>query len=31
MTRPVCPYPEVAVHTGTGSTDDEASFRCQAP
>ena len=30
-TRPVCPYPEVAVHIGTGSTDDEGSYRCEAP
>ena len=31
MTRPVCPYPEVAVYMVTGSVDDEASFRCEAP
>jgi feruloyl esterase len=29
-TRPLCPYPERAVYRGTGSTDDEASFVCQA-
>ena len=28
-TRPLCPYPEQAVYTGTGSTDDAASFVCQ--
>ena len=31
LTRPVCAYPDVATYTGTGSTDDEASFRCEAP
>ena len=31
MTRPVCAYPEVAVYGGTGPTDDQASFRCEAP
>lgn len=31
LTRPVCPYPEVAVYEGTGTTDDEASFRCATP
>lgn len=30
-TRPLCPYPQVAVHSGTGSTDDAASFACTAP
>ena len=30
-TRPLCPYPEVAKHQGTGSTDDAASFACKAP
>ncbi|MCY4077347.1 MAG: tannase/feruloyl esterase family alpha/beta hydrolase, partial [Acidobacteria bacterium] len=29
-TRPLCPYPEQAVYSGTGSTDDAASFVCQA-
>jgi len=28
-TRPLCPYPQVAVYTGTGSTDDEANFVCK--
>ncbi len=27
-TRPVCPYPEVAKYTGSGSIDDAASFVC---
>jgi feruloyl esterase len=30
-TRPLCLYPAVAVYTGSGSTDDAANFRCQAP
>jgi Tannase and feruloyl esterase len=29
-TRPLCPYPQVAVYNGTGSTDDAASFTCKA-
>ena len=28
-TRPLCPYPQVAVYKGTGSTDDAASFECR--
>lgn len=28
-TRPLCPYPEVAVYSGTGSTDDAANFSCK--
>ena len=28
-TRPLCPYPQVAVHTGTGSVDVAASFVCK--
>ena len=31
MTRPVCAYPGAAAYAGSGSTDDEANFRCQAP
>ena len=27
MTRPVCPYPQVAVYDGTGEPSNEASFR----
>jgi len=30
-TRPLCPYPQVAVYQGTGSIDDAANFRCAAP
>jgi feruloyl esterase len=28
-TRPLCPYPQVAVYTGTGSTDDARNFSCR--
>jgi len=28
-TRPLCPYPQVAVYRGNGSTDDAASFACK--
>jgi Tannase and feruloyl esterase len=31
MTRPLCPYPQVAGWTGKGSTDDAANFACKAP
>ena len=31
QTRPLCPYPQVAKHKGTGSTDDAANFACSAP
>ena len=31
MTRPLCPYPQVAVYKGVGSTNDAASFVCKAP
>jgi feruloyl esterase len=27
-TRPLCPYPQVARHNGTGSIDDAANFSC---
>ena len=30
-TRPLCPYPQTAVYTGTGSTDDAENFVCQLP
>jgi hypothetical protein len=30
-TRPLCPYPQVARHSGQGSIDDAANFRCVAP
>jgi hypothetical protein len=28
-TRPLCPYPERATYSGTGSRDDEKNFRCE--
>ncbi len=28
-TRPLCPYPQVAVYKGTGSTDDARNFVCK--
>jgi len=31
MTRPLCPYPEIAVYTGTGSTNDVGNFTCSKP
>jgi len=31
MTRPLCPYPQVAQYTGVGSTNDAANFVCRAP
>jgi feruloyl esterase len=30
-TRPLCPYPQIAVYSGKGSTNDAANFSCQAP
>ena len=30
MTRPLCPYPKVAVYTGVGSVNDAANFVCKA-
>ena len=30
-TRPLCPHPQVARYSGTGSVDDAAHFRCEAP
>jgi feruloyl esterase len=29
-TRPLCPYPQVAVYSGRGSTDEAESFACEA-
>jgi feruloyl esterase len=26
--RPLCPYPQVAIYSGSGSTDEAANFRC---
>jgi feruloyl esterase len=31
MTRPLCPYPEVAKYDGSGETNRAASFSCVAP
>jgi Tannase and feruloyl esterase len=31
MTRPLCPFPQLAKYKGTGSTDDAANFSCAAP
>jgi feruloyl esterase len=31
MVRPLCPYPQVAVYKGSGSTNDAANFPCKAP
>lgn len=30
-TRPLCPHPQVARYTGTGSIDDASNFRCEVP
>jgi feruloyl esterase len=30
-TRPLCPYPQVARHNGTGGIDDAANFACRMP
>ena len=30
-TRPLCPHPQVARYTGSGSIEDAASFRCELP
>jgi feruloyl esterase len=30
-TRPLCPYPQVAAYSGSGSTDDGRNFTCKAP
>jgi feruloyl esterase len=29
MTRPLCPYPQVATYKGTGSTNDAINFACK--
>jgi hypothetical protein len=29
--RPLCPYPQRAVYSGSGSTDDAANFTCRQP
>lgn len=30
MTRPLCPYPQSAIYTGSGNANDAASFTCKA-
>jgi feruloyl esterase len=30
-TRPLCPYPQVAMYLGKGSTDQAANFSCKLP
>ncbi len=30
-TRPLCPYPQVAVYKGSGTINDAANFACKAP
>lgn len=30
-TRPLCPHPQVAKYSGSGSPDDEKNFSCAAP
>ena len=31
LSRPLCPYPQVAVHDGAGPPDRAESFQCRAP
>jgi len=31
MTRPLCPYPQVAKYAGHGNPDDSSSFSCVIP
>ena len=31
MSRPLCPYPQVAVYKGTGNIDSATNFVCEAP
>ena len=31
MSRPLCPFPQVARYSGSGNTDDAANFSCAAP
>jgi feruloyl esterase len=30
-TSPLCPYPQIALYNGVGSTDEASSFECRAP
>jgi feruloyl esterase len=29
MSRPLCPYPQVATYRGSGNTNDAANFACK--
>ncbi|HEX3681402.1 MAG TPA: tannase/feruloyl esterase family alpha/beta hydrolase [Bryobacteraceae bacterium] len=31
MTRPLCPYPQIAIYKGTGDTNDYTNFVCKNP
>ena len=31
MTRPICPYPQIAAYKGSGDTNDSANFSCTTP
>ena len=31
MTRPLCPYPQLAKYNGSGNPNDSAAFTCAAP
>jgi feruloyl esterase len=31
MTRPLCPYPEIAKYKGAGDTNQAANFACSQP
>jgi len=31
LTRPLCPYPQVARYKGTGDPNDASNFTCAAP
>jgi len=31
LTRPLCPYPQVATYSGQGDVKDAANFRCKPP
>lgn len=31
MTRPICPYPQIARYTGSGDPNDASSFTCVSP
>jgi len=31
ITRPLCPFPQIAKYKGSGDTNDAANFACSAP